>query len=182
MNKLTESEVSKAFFTIILKNVDDAWPEVYGELRRLFGKEYDFQIKDEDNAKMSLACAIIALELRPLEQLFPERVGRIYKKSLEGFQEQEDRIYVHNKIQEYREKFLEFMERYSKNPHHVHAEPAAQLLKDWFGNDINKIYLKDFNEINPVIPGILNSMVIHLVGFWKNINSKFEVIDDNAHD
>ena len=179
MEKITETEIAGAFFGSIIKNVDEAWPEIYKQLKDMFGKEREFKIENEDDAKMNLALAAIGLEMQALKNLFPDRAERIYAKALNSTGSLEDREYLKRKIDLYQDKFRESTEQYARNKYYSpFEEVAVQLIRDWFGDNVSKFYVRNTQVVNPLLAGVLSHILMLFVGFWKKVKANFEIIED----
>lgn len=179
MKKITETEIAGAFFGSIIKDVDEAWPEIYKQLKDMFGKEREFKIENEDDAKINLAFAAIGLEMQALKNLFPDRAERIYTKALNSTGSSDDMENIKQKIDLYQDKFRESIKQYARNDHYSPIEEVAvQLIRDWFGDNVSKFYVRDTQVVNPILAGVLNHVLMSFVGFWKKVKANFEIVED----
>jgi hypothetical protein len=170
VGSVTEAEIATAFFGSVIKYVDEAWPEIYEQLKEMFNDNNQFDIEDQDNAKMSLVFAVISLEIQALNNLFPDRADSIYTKALDSISSLDDREYVKQRIGLYQNKLKESTEQYMRNKNFSPLEEVAvQLIYDWFGENAKRFYVRNTTVINPFLAGTLNPILISLVGFWKNV-------------
>ena len=181
--EITEKEIAKIFFGSIVKNVDLAWPEIYKQLKGVFDKEYGFEIENEDAAQMNLSFAVIAIEMQALKNFFPDQAESICSKVINCIGLPEDREHIKYKIDLYQDKLRESTEQYTKNDlYSPFEEVAVQLVHDWFGDKVDKFYVKNTQVVNPVLAGVLNTVLISFIGFWKKTKDDFIIIDNDLTD
>jgi hypothetical protein len=81
---INETQSADLFFSSITDRVFEEWPEVLSELKETFGPESALDQLDEEQAKLELLLAAMALDLLALKNLFPaEQAQRLYDRCIE---------------------------------------------------------------------------------------------------
>ena len=94
MENIGETEVAEVFFGSVIKNVDEMWPEIYKQLKEVFTAGDGFNVENENDAKMNLVFAVIALEMETLKKLYPNRVEIIYAKAFKLTSLSKEHLYI----------------------------------------------------------------------------------------
>jgi len=188
MDTITETQIAQIFIGSIIIKIGDNWSAIRKEFGDIFAMvDKDFNIDNEDDAKLALSFAVIALELQVLENIFPDQATRIYQKAINAINPLDDKIYMEKKIILYKTKFQKANELYIRNPNAYKSpleEIAIQILIDCFGERVNEFYVKNPKTgvihpmINPLLSGAIGQMLVSFVGFWKNVKERFIIVVD----
>lgn len=188
MKTITETQIAQIFIGSIIRNIGDNWLEIRKEFSDIFAMlDKDFNIDDENDAKLAVSFAVIALEVQVLENIFPDQATRIYQKAINAVSPLDDRIYMEKKIILYKTKFQKANELYIRNPN-VYKSPleevASQILIDCFGERINEFYVQNpktgviRSTIDPLLARAIGNIIVSFVGFWKNVKMHFVIVAD----
>ena len=83
--RIGEAGAADLFFSLMTDRVFEEWPEVLSELREPVGPKWIPDQLDEDNARLELLFAAMALDLLALKNLFPpEQAHRLYERCIES--------------------------------------------------------------------------------------------------
>src|SRR5687767_9949216 len=82
---ISETQAAELFFSSMTQRVFEEWPDVIFELRKTFGPECILDQLDEEQAKLELLLAAMALDLLALKNLFPEeQAQRLFERCIES--------------------------------------------------------------------------------------------------
>lgn len=176
---ITETEIAMIFFKRNFKRVDEAWPHIYNKLKGMLSKSYPFEIVDEEEAKMMLTFAVISIEIQNLKKFFPDQSERILNKFMKIINSLEEGDYVNEKIAIYTDKVKESYKQHERNERYsIFEEVSVQLMKDWFGDDVSKFYIKNTKVVNPFITGLITLFLTSLADFWEKNKDNLVIIKD----
>ena len=188
MESITEQEVAVLFFTATIKKVDNNWSKIKMEMGEVFKMlKKDIHIENENSAKLSLALALIALELQSLKNTFPDRADRIYQDMIKFIEIQTDladQMHIKESIEIYQQKFVEYTKLHELvKEYHPLEGVAGELLKNLFDDKVSVFYLDIRNPktgegiINPVAAQVISVILTSYLGFWSMVKKSFTITD-----
>lgn len=207
MKKITEKEAVAIFTHELMEKINNKWEELFVQLNKISDNKFNqSDIKNIDSAKLDLMIIIIVLEIITVENLYSlETSKRIFDLVMKSF----DQISINEvynfreKIKSYSNKIKESLEQHRGNNKYFPLEKIADtLIHDWFGDNVDRFYLKidkyyhgfvpDKNVIaewerlngsrgmiNPYYSGVLSVVLNSFVGFWKKVRANFELVEEN---
>lgn len=180
---MTEQEAIGRFMLEILQGIQGNWQAIYSSLRELFGP--DFVLEDEPMAMFDFALATIALNIRPIQNLFQktqaerlknkiiEHLRQMNKDSMEGYALEEVIAY---------EKALEINPVRIKLGENPLDGISTRLLSRWLGEGIEKHEVvlggKKTGYISPLLLMAVAEKLVGFLGFWKAVRENFDLIEE----
>jgi len=176
---ITETEIAMIFFKRNFKRVDEAWPHIYNKLKGMLGKSYPFEIEDEEEAKMMLTFAVISIEIQNLKKFFPDQSECILNKFMKIINSLEESDYVNKKIAIYADKVQKSYKQHEKNERYsIFEEVSVQLMQDWFGDNVSKLYVRNTEVVNPLITNLITLYLASLTDFWEKHKDNLVIVND----
>jgi len=182
--EITEQEATARFMLETFQGVQANWQGIYSSLREWF--KDDFVLDDEEMAKFDFALAVIALNIRPIKNLFQqaqaERLKRKIVDQLSLMNKETMGGYALEEVTAYEKELEVDIERLRSGENPLSAM-AARLLSRWLGEGIEKFKVemngKKTGFISPLMVLAITEKVVGFVGFWKAIKENFDLIEDD---
>lgn len=180
--EMTEQEAVGRFILDILQGIKVKWPEITASFAELFK---DKVVLDEVMAMYDFTLAAIALNIKPIDNLFPkpqaERINKLITNHLSQINKETMGTYALDEVMGYRKELEIPLEKIKGGENPLEAM-SVRLLGRWLGDDLGRFEVefngKKTGYISPLLVMLLTEKIIAFLGFWKRISENYNLIED----
>jgi len=180
--EMSEQEAIGRMFLSVFQGIQSKWPEINASFAEMFRGKV---VLDDVMAMYDFALATIALNIKPIDNLFPkpqgERLKGLIINHLSQMNKETMGTYALDEVMSYRKELEINLERIKGGESPLDAI-SIRLLKRWLGDNLGKFEVelngKKTGHIAPLLVMLVTEKVVGFIGFWKHISENFNLIED----
>ncbi|MBI2118043.1 MAG: hypothetical protein HYT97_00275 [Elusimicrobia bacterium] len=180
---LKDDEIATLFVSVMIEGVNKNWPILLSQLTETWGND-KLLIEDKNMAKMDFFIALFSLELRSIANIHSLKMAHVVRSCfLSGGESPDMKSTYLNEIETFQQSFEEGIRKASitalnNNPM---DSVSIKLLTRWTGENIKKLYVKNFNMVNPLIVLHVNNFISKLLGGWSRFIKHLDTLNDKTN-